>query len=185
MSSATSKQLSESPLYVVKSIFMLDGEGKRIFAKYYANQEFPNKPKQQQFESKVWQKTRRFRSEILIFEEYMIAYRTVTDVTLCVIGDAQENEILLSSVLETFYDTCCCILETYQFDKRYILDNIDYVLLALDEHIDGGIIIESEPELIAERVRLHQSDDDIPLAEQTLTEALKTARDQIARSLLN
>lgn len=48
-----------------------------------------------------------------------------------------------------------------------------------------SIILESDPTLLASRVtRREPSAGDIPLAEQTLSQALQTARDQLARSLL-
>jgi hypothetical protein len=69
-----------------------------------------------------------------------------------------------------------------QFDKRTLLENIDYVLLTLDELIDGGIILESEPAIIASRVAMKGDDQDIPLSEQTISQAIENAV-QLVRTL--
>eukprot|EP00899_Mesostigma_viride_P010853 jgi/Mesvir1/1976/Mv16603-RA.1 len=51
-------------------------------------------------------------------------------------------------------------------DKKTVLENLDLVLLALDELIDGGLILETEPAVIASRVAMRGSDSDVPLSEQ-------------------
>ena len=50
------------------------------------------------------------------------------------------------------------LINSNQFDKRTLLENIDYVLLALDELVDGGIILESEPSILASRVAMKGAD---------------------------
>ena len=48
-----------------------------------------------------------------------------------------------------------------------------------------SIILESDPTILSQRVsRRESSSADIPLSEQTLSQALQTARDQVVRSLL-
>ncbi|CAF4452008.1 unnamed protein product, partial [Rotaria sp. Silwood2] len=53
-------------------------------------------------------------------------------------------------------------------EKRHLYDNLDLVMLTLDEICDDGIILETDPILITQRVQLRQ--DDIPLGEQTVSQ---------------
>ena len=48
-----------------------------------------------------------------------------------------ENELIIFSALNAYYEAVCSLLRDY-VDKRTILENLDYVILALDEVIDGG-----------------------------------------------
>jgi hypothetical protein len=62
---------------------------------------------------------------------------------------------------------------------------MDYVLLALDELVDGGILLESDSQLIAQRASLKQAgDSELPIAEQTLSQALQTAKKQFAKNFI-
>jgi len=65
-----------------------------------------------------------------------------------------------------------------------VLENLDLVLLTLDELIDGGIILETDASIIANRVSMRGADGDTPLAEQSFTQALASAKEQLTRNLL-
>ena len=55
-------------------------------------------------------------------------------------------------------------------------------MLALDEMIDGGMILESDPAMVISRAALRS--DDIPLGEQTVAQVLQSAKEQLRWSLL-
>ncbi|PPR90067.1 hypothetical protein GOBAR_AA30616 [Gossypium barbadense] len=69
-------------------------------------------------------------------------------------------------------------------DKKEALENLDLILLCLDEIVDGGIILETDANVIAGKVASHSMDAGAPLSEQTITQALATAREHLTRSLL-
>ena len=74
-------------------------------------------------------------------------------------------------------------------EKRLLMENLDLVFLAIDETIQDGILIESDPHTIASRVSKMDQDPLQSLrsgniSEQTLVQALASARDQLAKSLL-
>jgi len=169
-------------LYTVRSVLALDMEGKRICAKYFTN-DLPTPKEQLPFEKTLFSKTHRANAEILMWENTIAVYRSCADVIFYVTGGYQENELVLLSVLNAFYEAVSKLLRN-QVDKRTMLDNLDYIMLALDELVDGGIILESDPSVIASRVAMKGADSDIPLSEQTISQALQNAREQIARSLL-
>ena len=53
-------------------------------------------------------------------------------------------------------------------EKRALFENLDIIMLALDEICDGGIVLESDPQEVVNRVALRT--DDIPLGEQTVAQ---------------
>ena len=124
------------------------------------------------------------KDDIVMLDRAIVVYRQVSDVTFYVCGSYEENEIILDKTLETIKDTVSHILRG-QVDKRSILENMDYVFLTIDETIDSGVIMETEYELIAQRVNLRSPDTDLPIGEQTISQALKTAKDKILENLAN
>lgn len=69
-------------------------------------------------------------------------------------------------------------------DKKTVLENLDLVLLAIDEIVDRGLILETDASTAAQRASMAGADGDVPLAEQTLSKVMATAKEQLARSLL-
>lgn len=73
-------------------------------------------------------------------------------------------------------------------DKRTIVENYDLVALAIDEIIDDGIILETDPVLISSRVsRAPQADapnlKSIDLSEQGLLNAWELGKRRLAEGL--
>uniref|UniRef100_A0A672GZ41 Coatomer subunit zeta n=1 Tax=Salarias fasciatus TaxID=181472 RepID=A0A672GZ41_SALFA len=80
-----------------------------------------------------------------------------------------------------------CISALFSFcrknvERRALLENMEGLFLAVDEIVDGGVILESDPQLVVHRVALRG--DDVPLTEQTVTQVLQSAKEQIKWSLL-
>jgi len=89
----------------------------------------------------------------------------------------------LLSALNTFRDAIDLLLRS-QVDKRALLENLDYVLLTMDELVDDGILLETDPSEIQKRVSLKGAEEDVPLTEQTLSQAWETAKEQLTKSFL-
>lgn len=73
-------------------------------------------------------------------------------------------------------------------DKRTIVENYDLVTLAIDELIDDGIILETDPVLIASRVSRAPAPDapnmkNIDLSEQGLMNAWEFGKRRLAEGL--
>ena len=71
------------------------------------------------------------------------------------------------SVLNCVYDSVSQILRK-NVERRALFDALDVVMLAIDEIVDGGIVLESDPNAVVNRVALRS--DDIPLGEQTVAQ---------------
>lgn len=177
------KKLSQvSPMYVVRAIIILDSEGSRIAAKYFANSDCPTGKEQQAFEKKLALKTLKAPSEVVMLDNATALYRSTGDSHIFVVGGNDENELLLLSVLNTLYDALQTALRG-QVDKRTMLENLDAVLLVIDELVDDGIVLESDSSMIALRATMRNVEGEPSLPEQTLTQALHVAREQIIKAL--
>lgn len=111
-------------------------------------------------------------------------YKSCGDVFIYFVANSPfENEIMLFGFLNSFYDALVILLKN-SVDERAILDNLDLILLAIDETIDDGIILELDASNIASRVSKRSDRDSVPLSEQTLSQALRSAQESLARSLL-
>ena len=164
----------------------MDDAGKRIHAKYYTA-DFSNAAAQADFEKKLFQKTQgttaRIEAEIVMIESVVAVYKSGSDVTMYVVGSAEENELLLASVLDGLYDSLSVMLKD-RLDKATLLRNLEFLFLIVDELVDGGIILETDPKALASRVLMKGSDgNDTPVSELTIGEAIATAREHISRTL--
>ncbi|KAL0407475.1 UNVERIFIED_CONTAM: Coatomer subunit zeta-1 [Sesamum latifolium] len=144
----------------VKNILLLDSEGKRIAVKYYSD-EWPTNSAKEAFEKAVFTKTQktnaRTEAEIAMFESNIVVYKFVQDLHFYVTGGEDENELILASVLQGFFDAVDILLR---------------------------IVLETDANSIASKVASHSIDSGAPFSEQTISQALATAREHLARSLL-
>ncbi|KAI9480889.1 MAG: Longin-like domain-containing protein [Benjaminiella poitrasii] len=170
-------------LYSIKAVILLDAEGNRVLAKYY-DKEHTTLKQQKQFEKGLFDKTKRAQGEVILYDNQVVLYRSNIDIFFYVVGSMEENELILLSMLNAFYDAVSTLLR-YQVEKRSIMDNLDLVILCLDETVDGGIILETDSNAIVSRVSKPRMDMvDIPFSEQTLLQAYQTAKDKFANQLL-
>lgn len=139
-------------LYTVKAILILDNDGQRIVGKYFDDQ-FPTMKEQKDFEKSLFAKTSKANSEIIMLDNLTIVYRSNVDLYFYVIGSTSANEIMLNSVLTCLFDSISQILRK-NIEKKYLLDYLDAVFLAIDEICDNGILLETDPTQISQRVGL-------------------------------
>ncbi|KAJ1677579.1 Golgi-to-ER vesicle coat component [Spiromyces aspiralis] len=170
-------------LYSVHAALVLDKDGNHIFTKYYSRKDFPalfggSRKEQAKFESGLASKTVKSHAEVIMYDGYVVCYKNISDVCFYFVGRPDENELILSIALNAFVEAVSILLNDV-VDKRNIFDKLDMVMLALDETIDDGIILETSAPIIAERVSKRPSknmDMDISnINEQTLKEASKQA----------
>ncbi|XP_010276883.1 PREDICTED: coatomer subunit zeta-1-like [Nelumbo nucifera] len=171
---------------LVKNILLLDSEGKRVAVKYYSN-DWPTNNAKLAFEKSVFtkiQKTNaRTEAEIAMIDSYIVVYKSTQDLYFCVTGGDDESEIILATVLDGFFDAVTILLRE-NVNKIAALENLDLIFCCLDEMVDGGIILETEGSTIASKVSSNGLESATSLSEQTITQALATAREHLTRSLL-
>eukprot|EP00999_Lentomonas_sp_LEN2_P000819 NODE_1819_length_727_cov_191.936667_g1769_i0.p1 GENE.NODE_1819_length_727_cov_191.936667_g1769_i0~~NODE_1819_length_727_cov_191.936667_g1769_i0.p1 ORF type:complete len:181 (-),score=16.37 NODE_1819_length_727_cov_191.936667_g1769_i0:119-661(-) len=160
-------------IHNVKALIVLDNEGARVFARYYAS-ELQALKKQTALEEQLFKKTKRKApsegevsaepimeisdfADICILDQYTAISRFDTDMYLYVLGSADENEVVLLSVLECFY-TCLQNL-VGSLDKRTVLESYEVFVLLADELIDDGIIMQINPDELLDQLTPHVSQD--------------------------
>ncbi|XP_021294242.1 coatomer subunit zeta-2-like [Herrania umbratica] len=170
----------------VKNILILDSEGKRVAVKYYSN-EWPTNSAKLAFEKSLFTKTlksnARTEAEITMFDSNIVIYKFVQDLHFFVTGGDDENELVLAGVLQGLYDAISLLLRN-TIDKREALENLDLIFLCIDEIVDQGMILETDANVLAGKVAIQNMDVSAPLSEQTISQALATAREHLTRTLL-
>jgi len=168
----------------------------------------PDLASQLLFEKKVFNKlhksggvlnpplTQRYEADIVIFENQIILYKIINDLCVYIVSNAAENELLVYSILVTLDESLAALFKQ-QVSKKNLIDNLDLLLLTIDEIIDtGGMILENDSATIIQRVMLITGQPgtiggttggiggtgEVPIVEQSFTQALQTAKDQLVKS---
>jgi len=173
----------------IKAIFVLDSEGDRIAVNYSSKAKGLQELKDQlEFEKKLHQKTcrtnARVDAEILMFQNCIAVYKFCSDAFFYVLADSNENELVVLSVLNALEETMSNLLRN-QVSKKLLVENLDLLLLAIDEITDDGIIMEIDSTVLTNRVAMKGADkpaQDMPIAEQTFSQALAIAKEQLVKS---
>ncbi|KAH6666041.1 coatomer zeta subunit [Halenospora varia] len=152
-------------LFTINAIIILNADdGSRIFAKYYtsphhqggAHAQTPTSPyadlkSQKSFEKGLLEKTAKQTADIILYDNRIVLYKAESDVMMYVVGGVDENEIMLYNVVLCLRDSLHLLFKQ-SVDRRTILENFDLVSLAIDEMVDDGIILETDPTIIVQRV---------------------------------
>ncbi|KAF9075541.1 coatomer protein [Rhodocollybia butyracea] len=178
-------------LYSINAFLILDSEGHRVLAKYYRPKSHPNGEskelltlkEQKAFEKGLWQKTKKAGGDIILYDGHLAVYKHSLDIILYFIASPLENELMLSTALNSLIDAQSLLLRN-QLEKRGVLENLDVVLLCLDETVDDGIILDTDATAIASRVSRSRPDTtDITINEQTIISAYQTVKDRVAQRI--
>merc|ERR1712224_281408 len=141
---------------LVKCMLLMDSDGRRVAVKYYDPEWNANLSIQENFEKAVHRKTCRTNArgdpEIIMFDGVITVYKTTGDCCFYVVGDPDENELILGAALQAFYESISMLLA--MVEKKTVLENLDLVLICMDEIVDSGIILETNSDLIASRVTM-------------------------------
>ncbi|KAI1335632.1 snare-like protein [Xylariaceae sp. FL0016] len=153
-------------LQSVNAIIILNvDDGSRIFAKYYnsphhapsatssspSNHPLSDVKSQKSFEKGLLEKTAKQTGDIILYDNKIVLYKMESDVMMYVVGGVDENEVLLYNVILALRDVLFLLFKQ-SVDKRTIIENYDLVSLAIDEVVDDGIILETDPTIIVQRV---------------------------------
>ncbi|WPH00470.1 Hypothetical protein R9X50_00329900 [Acrodontium crateriforme] len=154
-------------LFSVNAILLLAADdSSRVLTKYYspphipANvqgnnypgaQPYPTLKEQKAFEKGLLEKTAKQTSDVILYDNRVVVFKMESDVMLYVVGGANENEIMLYNVVLALRDALNILLKN-SVDKRTLIENYDLASLCIDEIVDDGIILETDPVIIASRV---------------------------------
>ena len=137
--------------------------------------------------------------DVLPYETHAVVYKVVNDVVLLLVAPANENELLLYNALVAL-DEALASLFKGQVGRRLLIENLDLLLLTIDELAeDTGGLLEVDNATIVQRVYMIQTGGapgaggvggvsggaggaEVPISEQSFTQALQTAKDQFVKS---
>lgn len=156
-------------LHKIKAIIVLDNSGNRVFCKYFPTDIDPSKrsdtglvaggqwaslDRQKSLEATIHNKSRSGAErnnygpyaadgDIMVVEDLAVVYDVQPELSFYVVGDANENILILSSVLSCLVESLQELLKCHgAIDRRTLLENYDILILVVDEMIDDGIIFE-------------------------------------------
>lgn len=198
----------------IDAILVVDGDGNRLAGKYYGEflrQGAGGKTSEElrvQFEHDLVQKMAGIVARADAAEVVTCSGRTAVfcggspggsggDVRVVHVGPSGESELLLAHLCEGMYEALSHLMGGTT-DRSMVLDNLELVFLLIDEHCDGGIILEVDGHKLASAVLLRDEEaDDMAAAgmpsgtsasggmpsgmgagDMTLGQAFRQARDQ-------
>lgn len=152
----------------LKAIIIFNLNGKRALAKFY-DEKFDTK----QFERQLYAKTKsqKTRDEVFAIDDALIVHRCVSELHIYVVGSRKENPLILDKVLSCLAEVASTLLSKGTENKP-LTDHLGQFILAFDEICDQGTILETDPNLVLDRVCLKEN-----VAEQTLASVLQSASD--------
>lgn len=86
-------------------------------------------------------------------ENYVAIFRCYTDMTIYILGDKDDNELILATVLDTVHD-CLDKIFKHSIERKSLINNMTAVILVIDELIDQGIIMATDHQTILKRINL-------------------------------
>lgn len=121
-------------------------------------------------------------ADVIMLDTNIVIFRCGSDTRFYVIGAQEENEIILDTVLSGLFTAINTLLRG-QLESRNMLDNLETVMLTVDELVDGGIILEIDPQNLVNRVLMRGDDSAQPIADMSMSQAIATAKDQLFKSM--
>ena len=102
----------------VRGVILLDNEGQRIIAKYYnsAGTQLETNQNQKSFERQLFVKSSKqsatgssrnvnsYENDIMLVDNYVAIFRTYSDMTIFIVGLADDNELILGLVLDCIHE---------------------------------------------------------------------------------
>eukprot|EP00580_Thalassiosira_gravida_P004507 CAMPEP_0201624240 /NCGR_PEP_ID=MMETSP0493-20130528/497_1 /ASSEMBLY_ACC=CAM_ASM_000838 /TAXON_ID=420259 /ORGANISM="Thalassiosira gravida, Strain GMp14c1" /LENGTH=211 /DNA_ID=CAMNT_0048094047 /DNA_START=68 /DNA_END=700 /DNA_ORIENTATION=- len=80
------------------------------------------------------------------------------DVRVVHVGPSGESELVLAHLVEGMYDALGQLMGGAT-DRNMILDNLELVFLLIDEHCDGGVILETDGHKLSSSVLLRDEQE--------------------------
>lgn len=128
------------------------------------------------YEKKLFMNTKlqKIKDEIMIIDDTLVVHRFVTDLHFYVVGHNNENPLLLDSVLKCLVESVTELCHPKSLEKQFLMDHVSKLILIMDEICDNGVILETDPNLVIQRVGLRAE-----MGEQTMAQKLQSASESL------
>lgn len=161
----------------VEAILVLDSDGNRLAGKYYGDflTSTDSEPLRQEFEASLHQKIHGIAAKSDAAEVVTVHGHTCVfcggggngNVRIVHVGPPGESELVLAHLCEGMYEALSHLMGGAT-DRTMVLDNLELVFLLIDEHADGGIILETDGSKLAASVLLRDESEAMMEQEQMM-----------------
>jgi len=84
------------------------------------------------------------------FDKYTVIFKFFTDLSIYIIGESNDNELIYAQVLEVLVN-CLTILLTV-VERKKIVENMSNFLIICDELIENGLVLTLNQEDILSQI---------------------------------
>ena len=143
---------------LIKFIIILDNSGKLIYGKYFIDKD---QERQREFEKQLCFQVKNLnisQGELDIFniDDYNILAKIIGEIAYFIGLNENDNECLGYNFCKIF-ENCVGNVTNDNFSRQKIFDNLDKIMLLIDEMVDNGLIINSDPDSI-DKLISHQNE---------------------------
>ena len=143
---------------LIKFIIILDNSGKLIYGKYFIDKD---QERQREFEKQLCFQVKNLnisQGELDIFniDDYNILVKIIGEIAYFIGLNENDNECLGYNFCKIF-ENCVGNITNDNFSRQKIFDNLGKIMLIIDEMVDNGLIINSDPDSI-EKLISHQDE---------------------------
>ena len=97
-----------------------------------------------------------YENDIMTVENYVAIFRCYTDMSIYILGDKDDNELILAMVLDTIHE-CFDKVFKHSIERKALINNMTAVILVIDELIDQGIVMATDSATILKRINIKGS----------------------------
>lgn len=176
----------------IKGILILDSEGTKIYSKYFnVSSDLSSKAGQDLFEKLLKSKISKFslknrENEVVLVESWTVVFKMVNSLTVYIVGSNEENEIFMSSVLDTLVESLEMVYRG-ELERNKVVDEMDLMLLTIDEMFEEGVVLAFDASTTTERVLMREVGESAPakssVKESLFGRALQNAKQAITKSI--
>ena len=140
---------------LIKFIIILDNNGKLIYGKYFIDKD---QERQREFEKQLCFQVKNLnitQGELDIFniDDYNVFIKIIGEIAYFIGVNEEDNECLGYNFCMIF-ENCLGSVISDNFDRKKIFDNLDKIMLIIDEMVDNGLIINTDPDSIQKLISL-------------------------------
>jgi len=198
-----SKVLLNNNVSKVFAILVLKNDGSRLYCKYYtkicptqllyvSEGNLSDLDTQKTFEKNLFEKSKKLtisktlnvnENEIFTYSQFNILFKNLGDIFIFVLGDYDENELLLNEIINAIYESLSFFTKGI-VSKKTVSENFENLILVVDEIIDEGIIITTDPATVVARATMKDTEPiQLNNTDTGFSAALNLAKSSIAKSL--
>ena len=143
---------------LVKFVIILDNNGKLIYSKYFTEKD---QNRQREFEKQLCFQVKNLnitQGELDIFsmDDYNIFVKIIGEIAYFIGLNEEDNECLGYNFCKLF-ENCLGNITNDNFERPKIFDNLEKIIVMIDEMLDNGLIVNTDPDSISKLIS-HQEE---------------------------